>query len=150
VIDIGGPCFIFQVNTAKTTKQGEVRMLRPVHFEFQAEDPERAAQFYRTLFGWNVQKWDGPVEYWLIMTGNQSEPGINGGLMKRRPGAEDFTATYNTIDVPNLDEYMAKATASGGTIVVPKMPVPGVGWLAYCKDTEGTIFGMMQPDQSAK
>jgi uncharacterized protein len=33
---------------------------------------------------------------------------------------------------------------------VPKMPIPGVGWLAYIKDTEGNILGMMQPDPSAK
>jgi uncharacterized protein len=125
-------------------------MLRPIHFEFQAADPERAASFYRTLFGWTVQKWEGPIDYWLIMTGNPADPGINGGMMRRKPGAEDFNATYNTIDVPNLDEFIAKATGAGATIAVPKMPVPGVGWLAYLKDTEGNIFGMMQPDQSAK
>lgn len=125
-------------------------MLRPIHFEFQAADPERAANFYKTLFGWQIQKWEGPVEYWLFMTGKDGEPGINGGMSRRKPGAEDFTSTYNTIDVPNLDEFLAKAKLCGGTEVVPKMAVPGVGWLAYCKDTEGIIFGMMQADPGAK
>ena len=37
----------------------------------------------------------------------------------------------------------------GGTVALAKMPIPGVGWLAYCKDTEGNIFGMMQPDPKA-
>jgi len=56
----------------------------------------------------------------------------------------------NTIGVTNLDETVASVLSSGGEIALPKMPVPGVGWLAYCKDTEGHIFGMMQNDPSAK
>ena len=51
-----------------------------------------------------------------------------------------------TVDVPNVDEYFAKALAAGGSAAVPKMPVPGIGWLAYVKDTEGNIVGMMQMD----
>ena len=125
-------------------------MFRPIHFEFQSEDPERAATFYRGLFGWGIQKWDGPVEYWVITTGNPEDPGINGGMMRRHPQAQDFTATYNTIEVPDVDEYVAKALKGGGVIALPKMAVPGVGWLAYCKDTEGNIFGMMHRDVNAK
>ena len=45
---------------------------------------------------------------------------------------------------------LAKATSLGAVIAVPKMPIPGVGWLAYAKDPEGNIFGMMQPDPAAK
>jgi predicted enzyme related to lactoylglutathione lyase len=52
--------------------------------------------------------------------------------------------------VPNLDEYVDRAMKCGGTIALPKMPIPTVGWLAYCKDTEGNIFGMMQMDANAK
>jgi predicted enzyme related to lactoylglutathione lyase len=37
----------------------------------------------------------------------------------------------------------------GGVIALPKMPVPGVGWLAYCKDIDGHVFGVLQPDASA-
>ena len=55
-----------------------------------------------------------------------------------------------TVDVPNLDVYVDKALKNGGTIALPKMPIPTVGWLAYCKDTEGNIFGMMQMDPDAK
>jgi len=54
-----------------------------------------------------------------------------------------------TIDVPSLDDVIAKITARGGTLALPKMAVPGVGWLAYYKDTEGNIFGVMQSDPSA-
>ncbi len=54
-----------------------------------------------------------------------------------------------TIDVPSVDDVTAKITAHGGTIALPKMAVPQVGWLAYSKDTEGNIFGVMQSDPSA-
>jgi len=45
-----------------------------------------------------------------------------------------------------VDDAVKKAWSGGGTIALPKMPIPGVGWLAYCKDTEGNIFGLMQAD----
>ena len=54
------------------------------------------------------------------------------------------------VDVPNVDEFTAKVVASGGEVIMPKMAVPRVGWMVYCKDTEGNIFGMMQADTSAK
>jgi predicted enzyme related to lactoylglutathione lyase len=103
--------------------------------------------FYEAIFGWKFQKWDGPVEYWIINTGPDSEPGIHGGLMPRRDPAQPCV---NTVNVANLDATLAEAEKNGGLCVVPKMPIPGVGWLAYCKDTEGHIFGMMQPDPGAK
>lgn len=122
-------------------------MPRPVHFEIPAENPQRAIDFYTKVFGWKFSKWDGPMDYWIITTGQQPEPGIDGGLMPRR---DPNQPCVNTIGVTNLDETVATVLANGGVIALPKMPVPGVGWLAYCKDTEGHIFGMMQNDPSAK
>ena len=127
-------------------------MPRVVHFEIHAEDPARAVRFYEKLFGWNFQKWDGPMEYWMVITGADGEPGINGGLLKRQ-GTIDGQAVIAyvcTVDVPNVDASVSTAVENGATVAVPKMPIPGVGWLAYCKDTEGNIFGMMQSDESAK
>lgn len=127
-------------------------MPRVIHFEIHADDPQRAVKFYQELFDWQFQKWDGPAEYWLIMTGPQEQPGINGGLL-RRPGPKQGDAVLAyicTIDVPSVDQYTERAVAAGGQIAMPKMPVPGVGWLAYCKDTEGNLFGMMQPDPTAQ
>ena len=59
-------------------------MPRPTHFEIPAENPERAMAFYGDVLGWTFQKWQGPVDYWLIMTGPEGEPGINGGLLRRQ------------------------------------------------------------------
>src|SRR5215469_8339278 len=81
----------------------EIAVPRPVHFEIPAENPERAMQFYTTLFGWKFQKWDGPMDYWMIFTGQTGEPGIDGGLMPRRDPAQPCV---NTIGVANLDQSL--------------------------------------------
>ena len=122
-------------------------MSRVVHFEVPADNPERAVKFYSDVFGWTVQKWGGPSDYWMVTTGPDGTPGINGGIMKRmHPGA----STVNTVDVKNVDEAVATITKKGGKVVAPKMAIPGIGWLAYCTDPEGNTFGVMQPDAAAK
>ena len=122
-------------------------MPRPVHFEFSADDPETLSEFYRSTFGWKIEKWDGPMDYWVIMTGEEGEPGIDGGFGRR----DDKTppGTVNTIDVPNLDEYVERAVAAGATVIQPKIVVPGVGWMAYLMDPEKNVFGMMEMDENA-
>ena len=121
-------------------------MPRVIHFELTADDPERATEFYSKVFGWQIQKWAGPQDYWLITTGEAGTLGIDGAIMRRG----DFSApVINTIDVPSVDEFVAKITANGGSVVAPKMPIPGIGYFAYCKDTEGNVFGVMQSDPSA-
>lgn len=122
-------------------------MNRVVHFEMSVDDPNRAVDFYEKVFGWKSNKWEGPEAYWLITTGADDEPGINGGFMKRR---EDMPQTFNTIGVESVDESLEKVTANGGTVVMPKFAIPGVGYQAYCKDTEGNIFGIHQMDTAAK
>ncbi len=121
-------------------------MARIVHFEIPADDPARAVKFYETVFGWKIQKWDGPENYWLAMTGEEGQPGINGAITGR---GEPTTVVVNTMDVASVDDSIAQVVANGGSIVMPKMPVPGVGYLAYFRDTEGNAFGMMQNDPSA-
>ena len=126
-------------------------MPRVVHFEIHAADPERGAKFYEKVFGWTFQKWEGPMEYWLITTGSDDKPGINGGLVRRRGeiDGQAVIAYVCTVDVDDLDASIAAVEANGGTVALPKMPIPGMGWLAYYKDTEGNIFGMMQVDPNA-
>jgi len=127
-------------------------MPRVVHFEIHAADADRAVNFYKTLFGWTFQKWEGPMEYWLVTTGPNDQPGINGGLVQRQGeiDGQAVIAYVCTVDVENLDASVQTAVDNGGQIALPKMPIPGMGWLAYCKDTEGNIFGMMQGDPNAK
>ena len=126
---------------------------RVSHFEIHAENPERAIAFYSGLLGWKFSKWDGLMPYWLVTTGPDSEPGINGGLVARRGGGPLDGAAVNayacTVVVALLDPLLARVAELGGQIVVPQMSIPGVGWLAYAKDTEGNLLGMMQNDPTA-
>ena len=122
-------------------------MPRVVHFEIDAKKPERAVKFYEKVFGWKIKKWEGQVEYYLISTGKETEPGIDGGLSRR---TESEPSTVNTIDVPSVDEFTKKVEANGGKITRPKRAVMGVGYMAYFQDPEGNVFGMMESDESAK
>ena len=128
-------------------------MFRPTHFEIHAEQPERAIAFYQKMFGWTFSAWGAPGQYWLITTGPETLAGINGGLVPRRGGApvtgQPVNAYVCSLNVPALDDSVRMALAEGGELALPKMAIPGVGWLAYIKDTEGNIVGLMQADTSA-
>ena len=105
-------------------------MPRIVHFEIHADDPARAAKFYTDLLGWQITKWDGPTEYWMIGTGPSDQPGINGGMIRRQhplTGNDGVIAHVNTVDVDDLDRYVAKGVELGGVVALPKFPIPGVG-----------------------
>jgi predicted enzyme related to lactoylglutathione lyase len=132
-------------------RQYEQKMNRVVHFEIHAEDSQRAQNFYSRVFGWKFTKWNGPVDYWSIETGPKDQPGIDGGLVMRRGpiDGQAIIAYVCTTQVDNLDQTVKSAVEAGAGIALPKMPIPGIGWLAYLKDTEGNIFGIMQADPSA-
>ena len=123
-----------------------------VHFEIPAAQPERAAEFYRELFGWKIEHMGGPMDYWLVNTvptdaeGRPTEPGVNGGLMRRMMPEQ---TPVNYISVENVDQFARKAESLGAKVVVPKTPVPGMGWFAQLTDTEGNIFAIWQHDPAA-
>lgn len=127
-------------------------MTRVVHFEIHASNPKQIAEFYKKVFGWEIKQW-GEQEYWLVTTGPEGTPGINGGIMKRKgdvPKEGSAVNTFvNTIDVVSVDTTVQIVSENGGTVVVQKTAVPSVGWLAYCKDPDGNIFGVMQRDAGA-
>lgn len=124
-------------------------MPRVVHFEIAADDPQRAADFYAEVFNWHSQKWDGPVDYWLVATGEGA--GIDGGIMPR--GSEDSSeldGVVNTVEVASVDEVVARVERAGGSVIRPKRALAGVGYIAYLRDTEGNPFGVMQSDEGAR
>ncbi len=119
-------------------------MPRITHFEISADDPEGLTKFYEETFGWKFEKWDGPMPYWMIRTGEGA--GIDGGLSQRQPETMDI----NTMDVDDLDAYVDMVQSNGGKIIMPKMAIPGIGWWAIFEDTEGNKLGMMQEDPNAQ
>ena len=117
-------------------------MPRVAHFDISAEDPDKLAPFYERIFQWKFEKWDGPMPYWMITTGPDGEPGINGGLSVRQEDAN----TVNTIDVKDVDAVLSQIKEAGGQILVEKGPIPGIGWYAQFSDPAGNVFGLMQDD----
>jgi predicted enzyme related to lactoylglutathione lyase len=123
-----------------------------VHFEIPADDVERSKKFYSDLFGWKIEIWPGSTvddkEYWMITTTDEKgNKALGGGMMKRQMSQHQNT---NFIDVESVDEYSSKVQQLGGKVVVPKMSVPGMGYLAYCLDTENNSFGIWETNESAK
>jgi uncharacterized protein len=120
-------------------------MARVVHFEIPARDPERSVAFYKKALGWKIKRW-GKEQYWMVSTGDAKTPGIDGGIMPKK----DLKTTVNTVDVTSVDKAVAKVVAAGGKLVRPKNAIPTMGWLAYCADPDGNVFGLMQMDAKAK
>jgi uncharacterized protein len=125
-----------------------------VHFEIPADDPERAQKFYRELFGWEIEKYssEGGPEYWMVRTvpvdaeGRPKRPGVNGGLMRRMAPGQ---TPVNYIAVDRVDDFVQKAERLGATVCVPRTPVPGMGWFAQLRDTEGNVFAVWEMDSAA-
>lgn len=119
-----------------------------VHFDIGSDDPERAREFYEALFGWKMEKPPGMADYYLIETRDlEGKPGVGGGLGKRGEPGQRITSY---IGVSSIDEYVAKVESLGGKVVMPRMAVPGWGYLAICFDTEDNMFGLWQEDRGAK
>ena len=117
------------------------------HFEINADDPLRAKGFYENVFKWKIEKWEGPIEYWLITAGDEDEVGIIGGQQKRE-NKED--SIFNYVGVESVDKTIKKIKENDGEILEPKNQIPGVGYYAFFKDTEGNRLGIMEEDRNAK
>jgi predicted enzyme related to lactoylglutathione lyase len=129
-------------------------MNRVVHFEIHADDLERAKKFYESLFGWKMESWPGVEDYYVVTTGPKEQPGIDGGMLKRKTDspkpAQAVNAYVCTIDVDNLDEMGKKVMAAGGKLALEKIAIGDLGWVAYYIDTEGNIFGLYQDAKASK
>jgi predicted enzyme related to lactoylglutathione lyase len=125
-------------------------MSRGIHFELPADNPERAVKFYQDVLGWKINKW-GPVDYWLAITGTDTEPGIDGAIMRRAERVESGRSKgpVITFSVDSVDNCSAAIIRAGGKVIKPKTAIPGVGYHAYCTDPEGNEFGILEEDHSA-
>jgi predicted enzyme related to lactoylglutathione lyase len=115
-----------------------------VHFEIPADDVERARAFYAQLFGWQFSNPPGYDNYWTVDVGEGASHGI--AMMARQAPGHGPT---NYIGVESVADAVAKVEQLGGKVIMPKSPVPGMGWFAHCQDTEGNVFALWEVDTSA-
>ena len=120
----------------------------PVHFEIPVDDMKRAQTFYKELFGWEIKSaGDDFDDYYIVNTvptdKNEAsgKPGMTGGMLQKTNPDQPI---INYISVEDIDAALAKVESLGGGILMPKMPVEGIGWNCVVKDTEGNTFGMIQ------
>jgi predicted enzyme related to lactoylglutathione lyase len=116
------------------------------HFEIYGEEPAKLEEFYRNLFGWQIEQAPG-IDYWRIQTGAADAEGIGGGLTYRPiPGPRSWV---HYVNVASLDEALAEVQRLGGVILRPKTAVPKTAWYAVVADPEGNIFAVWQADPTA-
>lgn len=114
-----------------------------VHFEIPADNPERLGRFYTDLFGWRVEKWPGPVDYWLLFTRGQGQgpAAIDGGMYRRELPDQ---RPVNYVHVHSAEDFSEKAKLLGGRVILPRTQVPGVGYVAILADPEGNPIGLYE------
>ena len=122
---------------------------RVIHFEVQADNIERAKNFYEKVFDWKIEKImtgdeKDRMDYWGLTTGPDGTPGINGGMYLRNK--ENTLHNFDcTITVDNIDETIEAIKHNGGKIKKEKAEIPDIGWFVTAVDTEDNCFGIMQP-----
>ena len=121
------------------------------HFAFHADNLVRGRRFYERVFGWQFRPW-GPPEFFLIRTGTDEEPGIQGALQRRQePGEGTRVIAFEcTISVTDLGEITRAIEAEDGKVIMPEMVIPGVGRLIRFQDTEDNVAWAMHYDKSAE
>jgi uncharacterized protein len=108
------------------------------HIEFPADDPERAMRFYKAVAGWEFSAMDGMPDYWVFRSGE----GYGGGIGKR--GVTTGQVVRDYIEVGSIDDAVAAAERTGGSVKEAKSEIPGMGWFAVLNDPEGNEVGLFQ------
>lgn len=118
------------------------------HFEIPARDPERAARFYREVFGWTVEPlvWEHPyykVRGTAVASGvspGGGREGIDGGITEAR--GFDHPLLMIHIEGEELEAVLERITAAGGRTDLPATSVGTMGTWARFRDPEGNLLGL--------
>jgi predicted enzyme related to lactoylglutathione lyase len=126
-------------------------MDRVCHFEIPFSDKSRAADFYKTVFGWQLSEAPGEMPYTFVITtpvDDQMLPekagGINGGMYPRGDDGGSSSPVV-VIEVPSCEQRLGEVVAAGGERVTEPTEIPNMGIYAQVKDPEGNILGLWQP-----
>ena len=112
---------------------------RVVHLEVPAQDPDRAQRFYEEVLDWKLQNVMEGMDYRMADLGEGQGAAVY-------PSEERGTKIYFGVD--DIEAGLDRVRQAGGE-AEEKMPVPGMGWFAACKDPEGNSFSLWQSDSSA-
>jgi predicted enzyme related to lactoylglutathione lyase len=120
---------------------------RVVHFEVPFDDADRARDFYRDVFDWQIQPMP-EMNYTIVSTGPATdqgmpaEPGyIGGGMLQRQ---DPVTTPVITLQVDDIDATLVAVEKHGGSPAGEKMAVGEMGFAAYFRDSEGNLMGLWQ------
>jgi predicted enzyme related to lactoylglutathione lyase len=124
--------------------------MRPTYFDLTVKDVAATRAFFEKVLEWKFERFPMPYEYYRNTTGAPGEAGIDGGIgaIKDAPLARGRPVTQVTVEVRDLDDVLSRVAAGGGTVVEPRMPIPGIGWYATCAEPGGLLFGLVQVDTS--
>ena len=117
-------------------------MPRIVQFEIAAEDPERAARFYRQALGWVVERPDGTGTHWRVSSASLWQP-VHGTI---KDGPASDARHVNTIPVPSLDRAIEAVREAGGTVQSDIQKILEVGRFVYARDTEGNVLRLIEEE----
>jgi hypothetical protein len=126
--------------------------MKPTYFDLTVRDLGQARAFFEKVLGWRFERFPMPYEYYRIQAGAEGEAGIDGGIgsVKDAPLSGGKPLTLITIPVADIDEVISLVQANGGSVIEPRVPIPGIGWYATCAEPGGLCFGIIQGDADAK
>lgn len=110
-----------------------------VHFEITGGDPLALQQFYRDLFGWEINNMADMGNYGLVDT--KSTSGINGAVGASEDGAA-FLTFY--IAVADPQATLDQIEGLGGKVLAPVTEIPGVVTFAVFMDPFGHAIGLVK------
>lgn len=120
------------------------------HFALNADDVPASRAFYEKVFGWTFTAW-GPPGFFDIRTGTEAEPGVQGALQQRRELVDrrPMIGAECTFAVDDVDATAQAVRDAGGTILMERFTISGIGHLIFFQDPGGNAIGAMQYDPSA-
>jgi uncharacterized protein len=112
---------------------------RFVWHDHGSQDPQKAKDFYTSLFGWTTEVFKpGEIDYPMIMANGQG----HGGFGKSEEGHPPYWLGH--VYVEDADAAGARAESAGGSVVA-SMDVPDVGRIVVVRDPQGAVFSLFTP-----
>ena len=107
------------------------------HLEIAASDPNAAAEFYKSVFGWKIEV-EESMNYVQFIA---EEGGIGGAFTEVSENNPAGTVlAYVTTD--DIEASLAKIEANGGKSIMPKTEIPGIGHFAVFADATGGTLAL--------